>query len=288
MKWHCPPNTGSEFRALVVWSRARYLPVPDAPHNIGSFCVSGEETFRFFETWRPWWGSNPRSPTCLYCLWLIKHYVYLSVKQAACDVKKIFISKNSSFRSAYNYWIHRVLWFFYGIDNDNNIMFVSAAWGNCRIFNMSTDKNYAKTTSYEILLASKIPMSGSILGHRIRRWPNVETTLGECILRLIVRHQVARRHHSCANYFPSSPTIPHMARFLPGDCAWAGKQGDDLASPESRPWRDLLQGLDAHTGTRVDKRRTADSWRAILPMCRLISQANILTKWLGILPWILF
>ena len=25
--------------------------------------LSGEETLRFFETWRPEWGSNPRSPT---------------------------------------------------------------------------------------------------------------------------------------------------------------------------------------------------------------------------------
>ena len=32
-------------------------------YNIESLWVSGEETFCFFETWKPEWGSNPRSPT---------------------------------------------------------------------------------------------------------------------------------------------------------------------------------------------------------------------------------
>ena len=31
----------------------------EAPHNIRYLRVSGEETFCFFETWRPEWGSNP-------------------------------------------------------------------------------------------------------------------------------------------------------------------------------------------------------------------------------------
>ena len=57
MRWHCPPDKGFEIRALAVWSRARYVSVTEA---LG---VSGEETFCFFETWRPEWGSNPRSPT---------------------------------------------------------------------------------------------------------------------------------------------------------------------------------------------------------------------------------
>ena len=33
------------------------------PYNIYSLKVSGEETFCFFETWWPEWGSNPRSST---------------------------------------------------------------------------------------------------------------------------------------------------------------------------------------------------------------------------------
>ena len=39
LRWHCPPDTGFEIRALAVWGRVRYLSVTEAPHN---FC--------FFET----------------------------------------------------------------------------------------------------------------------------------------------------------------------------------------------------------------------------------------------
>ena len=39
------------------------LSVTEAPHNIESLRVSWEETFCFFETWTPEWGSNARSPT---------------------------------------------------------------------------------------------------------------------------------------------------------------------------------------------------------------------------------
>ena len=49
MKWHCPPVTGLEIRVLAVWGRARYLSVTEAPYDIESFRVSGEETFSFFE-----------------------------------------------------------------------------------------------------------------------------------------------------------------------------------------------------------------------------------------------
>ena len=63
MRWHCPPDTGFEIRAMAVWGRARYLSFTKALHNIESLRVSGEETFCFFETWRSEWGSSPRSPT---------------------------------------------------------------------------------------------------------------------------------------------------------------------------------------------------------------------------------
>ena len=46
-----------------VLGRARYFSVTEAPHNIEYLRVSGEETFCFFGTWMPKWGSNPRSPT---------------------------------------------------------------------------------------------------------------------------------------------------------------------------------------------------------------------------------
>ena len=52
MRWHCPPDTGFEIRALAVRCRARYLTVIEAPHNLEYLRVSGEETFCFFETRR--------------------------------------------------------------------------------------------------------------------------------------------------------------------------------------------------------------------------------------------
>ena len=33
LRWHCPPDTVFEIRPLVVWGRARYLSVTEAPHN---------------------------------------------------------------------------------------------------------------------------------------------------------------------------------------------------------------------------------------------------------------
>ena len=51
-------HAGFEIRALAFWCRARYLSVTEAPHNIESLQVSEEETFCFFETWRPEWGLN--------------------------------------------------------------------------------------------------------------------------------------------------------------------------------------------------------------------------------------
>ena len=32
-RWHCPPDTGFEIRALTVWGRARYLSGTEVPHN---------------------------------------------------------------------------------------------------------------------------------------------------------------------------------------------------------------------------------------------------------------
>ena len=60
---YCTPDTWFEIRALAVWGRARYFSVTKAPHNIKCLRVSREESSCFFETWRPEWGSNPRSLT---------------------------------------------------------------------------------------------------------------------------------------------------------------------------------------------------------------------------------
>ena len=45
MRWHCPPDTKLEIRALAVWGRARYLSVKEAPHIIEYLRVQLEEAF---------------------------------------------------------------------------------------------------------------------------------------------------------------------------------------------------------------------------------------------------
>ena len=83
-----PSDTGFEIWALAVWGRGRYLSVTEALQNNKSSQVSGEETFCFFETWRPEWGSNPRSPTFQegsfnHCTTApassYNHYMYLNI-----------------------------------------------------------------------------------------------------------------------------------------------------------------------------------------------------------------
>ena len=50
MRWHCPPDTGFEIRALTVWGRARYLSVTEAPHNTEFYTWMGKKHFCFFQT----------------------------------------------------------------------------------------------------------------------------------------------------------------------------------------------------------------------------------------------
>ena len=50
LRWHCPPDTGFEIRALAVWGRARYLSVTEALHNTDFHTWMGEKHFCFFQT----------------------------------------------------------------------------------------------------------------------------------------------------------------------------------------------------------------------------------------------
>ena len=50
LRWHCPPDTGFEIRALAVWGRARYLSVTEAPHNTNFHTSMGKKQFCFFQT----------------------------------------------------------------------------------------------------------------------------------------------------------------------------------------------------------------------------------------------
>ena len=50
LRWHCPPDTGFEIRALAVWGRARYLSVTEAPHNTNFHTWMGKKQFCFSQT----------------------------------------------------------------------------------------------------------------------------------------------------------------------------------------------------------------------------------------------
>ena len=50
LRWHCPPDTGFEIRALAVWGRASYLSVTEAPHNTNFHTWMGKKQFCFFQT----------------------------------------------------------------------------------------------------------------------------------------------------------------------------------------------------------------------------------------------
>ena len=50
LRWHCPPDTGFEIRALAVWGRARYLSVTEAPHNTNFHTWMGKKQFCFCQT----------------------------------------------------------------------------------------------------------------------------------------------------------------------------------------------------------------------------------------------
>ena len=50
LRWHCPPDTGFEIRALAVWGQARYLSVTEAPHNTDFHTWMGKKHFCFFQT----------------------------------------------------------------------------------------------------------------------------------------------------------------------------------------------------------------------------------------------
>ena len=60
LRWHCPPDTGFEIRALAVWGRARYLSVTEAPHNTDfPTWIGRKHFFVSFKLTRP--GTEPRA-----------------------------------------------------------------------------------------------------------------------------------------------------------------------------------------------------------------------------------
>ena len=92
----------SKIRVLAVWGRARYFSVTEVPHNIEFLRVSGEETFCFFGTWRPEWGSNQRAPNFQagsFNHWTraptLKYLVYYLAMDRAVSRYLIHSSRNS-------------------------------------------------------------------------------------------------------------------------------------------------------------------------------------------------
>ena len=59
MRWHCPPDTGLEIRALAVWGRAHYLWVTEAPHKTEFYTWMGKKHFVSFKPPRS--GTEPRT-----------------------------------------------------------------------------------------------------------------------------------------------------------------------------------------------------------------------------------
>ena len=58
LRWHCPPDTRFEIRALAVWVRARYLSVTEAPTILTFTRGWGRNIFVSFKPPRP--GTEPR------------------------------------------------------------------------------------------------------------------------------------------------------------------------------------------------------------------------------------
>ena len=99
LRWHCPPDTRFEIRALAVWGRARYLSVTEAPHNTDFHTWMGKKHFFcFFQTaetgnWTPSSGVKgsganhyPRAPALywmkmIWCVLKIKENCHVLVNQ---------------------------------------------------------------------------------------------------------------------------------------------------------------------------------------------------------------
>ena len=91
LRWHCPPDTGLEIRALAVWGRARYLSVTEAPHNTDFHTWMGiinmEQNMGLLVTiaWsqvRQIWGAN-EVPILNICVWtsvtMLLHVWFLKI-----------------------------------------------------------------------------------------------------------------------------------------------------------------------------------------------------------------
>ena len=192
MRWHCPPDTGFEIRALVVWGRAPYLSVTGVSHNIESIRVSGEEFFFSLEFEGPIFQAGSfnhctrapalhqkgpllgdTTPSLSEFLWLKKSSVRtfptsLSFANIVCGCWSK-ISKSYSEKACLRRAIMRGR---------------CRSWRRC-VNSVVTSRHTAVANSghrYKYLTQRHWPNTGLMLGQRRRRWPNLKPALGQCLV----------------------------------------------------------------------------------------------------------
>ena len=116
LRWHCPPDTGFEIRALAVWGRARYLSVTEAPHNTNFHTWMGEKQFCFFQTAE----TGNRTPDSGVKGSGVNHYPRAPALQGLIFTMKIIFAKIKDFggyfvlsylsQIAQHWW--RVIWLY--------------------------------------------------------------------------------------------------------------------------------------------------------------------------------
>ena len=142
LRWHCPPDTWFEIRALAVWGRARYLSVTETPHNTNFHTWMGKKQFCFFQTAETGnrtpdsgvkgSGANhyPRAPALIRC----NYYILYS----SC--------------------VFQLLW---------DVMFKTLChdWGTHNIYN-----NYGNQIYILLLIVSKHILEKQVIGNMIKRY----------------------------------------------------------------------------------------------------------------------
>ena len=142
LRWHCPPDTGFEIRALAVWGRARYLSVTKAPHNTNFHTWMGKKQFCFFQTAE----TGTRTPDSGVKGSGANHY------PRASTVIKVGTCCFTSVHSVLSVWWVLCVPFISG--------FLSCRQSNTR----------------------RWPNAGLMLAHRLRRWANISPVLVYCVV----------------------------------------------------------------------------------------------------------
>ena len=184
MRWHCPPDTGIEIRALAVWGWTRYNSVSEAPHNIESLRVSGADTFCFFETWKARVGvgfkptiSDFPNQGCLQDTtdeykWEYTYFPPPPKKKGHAAGKLIKWTKFDN--TVYN----RMVGF---VGQGNRTEKTCSAGMSCLHRTAECNHSSANMTNGH--------NCGPMLARRLRRLPNIDLTLGPCV---VGRHKVSR------------------------------------------------------------------------------------------------